>query len=78
MERTPPVPVPGPGGAAVLHKGSKASPDIDVMIKEHPCSALYYALETCLGDKDRNWSACQVEVSALKTCNSSSQAKTKS
>ena len=65
MENPPPLP-----SSAVLHKGSKgAGANISDMISDHPCSNLYYLLENCLGEKDRDWRQCQSEVAALKHCN---------
>ena len=55
-------------GGAVLHKGSSA--DINDMISDHPCCNLYLKLEACLGEKNRSWRECQLEVAALKSCNS--------
>lgn len=33
-----------------------------------PCSRLYFALEECLGETDRDWVKCQPIVKALKQC----------
>ncbi|TMW64428.1 hypothetical protein Poli38472_013050 [Pythium oligandrum] len=63
---TPPV-IPG------LHAGSQSDfgsdVDIDEMIEKMGCSKDYYKLEECLGEYDRDWTKCQVEVKALKACN---------
>lgn len=32
------------------------------------CAQVYRKLEDCLADNDRNWSACQEQVKALKEC----------
>lgn len=63
MQRNAPQPVPG------LHQGSAAGEDIEQMIDRHSCSELYYRLEECLGEHDRDWRKCQAEVKSLKTCN---------
>jgi hypothetical protein len=56
-----------------VHMGSKTpSPDggVDIgdLIDASPCSRQYYVLEECLGEHDRNWSKCQVQVRALREC----------
>lgn len=54
-----------------LHKGSaRTRPECDItaMIERSGCSKVYYDLEECLGEHDRNWSKCQVEVHALQMC----------
>lgn len=56
-----------------LHKGSKSSFDsgVDVggLIDNSACAKEYFALEECLGENDRKWTKCQVEVKNLKICN---------
>ena len=55
-----------------LHKGadpSKYEVDIEDMIEKGGCSVVYYKLEECLGEHDRDWTKCQKEVKALNTCN---------
>mmetsp|Transcript_35598 Transcript_35598/g.78375 ORF Transcript_35598/g.78375 Transcript_35598/m.78375 type:complete len:90 (+) Transcript_35598:19-288(+) len=53
-----------------VHLGSTPREGVDVgdLIDASPCSAQYYALEACLGEQDRAWSRCQVEVKALREC----------
>lgn len=63
MQRGVPQAVPG------LHQGSAAGEDIEQMIDRHSCSDLYYRLEHCLGEHDRDWRKCQAEVKSLKSCN---------
>ena len=41
---------------------------VETLIQRSGCSAEFYALETCLGEHDRNWSACQEHVRAWKRC----------
>jgi hypothetical protein len=60
---------------ASLHKRSRTSSsqggaavDIDKMIERSGCASVYYALEECLGEHDRNWVKCQNAVRDLKTC----------
>lgn len=55
-----------------LHKGSQGSSDscdISDMIDKSGCAKEYYQLEECLGEHDRRWAKCQVEVHNLKVCN---------
>jgi hypothetical protein len=57
-----------------LHKGISTSTnivDIDDMIDKSGCSQVYYKLEECLGEHDRDWRKCQNEVKALQICNKS-------
>ncbi len=62
-----------------LHKGTKGSNpdscDIGEMVDKSPCAKEYYALEECLGEHDRNWTKCQKEVHALKSCSVDPQKK---
>jgi hypothetical protein len=54
-----------------LHKGSDPSKyevDIEDMIEKSGCSEVYYKLEECLGEHDRDWTKCQVTVKALQAC----------
>lgn len=48
-----------------------ADVDIDDMIKKtlRSCSDIYYNLETCLVDNNRDWRKCQSIVKELKLCN---------
>lgn len=57
-----------------LHKGTSTNTnivDIDDMIDKSGCSLVYYKLEECLGEHDRDWRKCQSEVKALQICNQS-------
>lgn len=50
---------------------SSESYDIDDMIEKslgEKCTKLYYNLETCLADNDRDWRKCQNIVKLLKDC----------
>ena len=51
-----------------LHKGSNGDHDIEVMIQKSRCAKLYFILEECIGENDRDWRKCQKEVLALKKC----------
>ncbi|EME28387.1 hypothetical protein Gasu2_63720 [Galdieria sulphuraria] len=42
--------------------------DVEDMIDSSICAQVYRKLEDCLADNDRNWSACQEQVKALKEC----------
>ena len=49
-----------------LHKGSKNSGiDIQDAIDKSPCAELYYVLEECLGEYERDWKKCQIEVNSF-------------
>ena len=42
--------------------------DIDALIETDGCSSIFYALETCLAENNRDWRKCQSYVQAWKTC----------
>lgn len=42
--------------------------DIDPLVNQQGCGRVYAQLETCLGEHDRDWRACQAQVEALKDC----------
>jgi ectoine hydroxylase-related dioxygenase (phytanoyl-CoA dioxygenase family) len=55
-----------------MHKGadpSKYDVDIESMIDKSGCADVYYVLEECLGEHERDWTKCQKEVKALNACN---------
>jgi cytochrome c oxidase assembly factor 4 len=61
-----------------IHKGSKSTfkdVDINELIENSGCSPQYYALEECLGEYDRDWKKCQVQVKDLRSCNDKKAAK---
>jgi hypothetical protein len=50
---------------ANMHMGSKTvsdTVDIEKMIEKSGCNDIYGVLEECLGEHDRDWRKCQVEV----------------
>lgn len=52
------------------HLGSKTvstnvDVDIEDMIEKSGCNSIYMQLEECLGENDRDWRRCQVEVIEL-------------
>lgn len=56
-----------PTSATNEHLGSKtvsANVDVDIedMIEKSGCNDIYMLLEECLGENDRDWRKCQVEV----------------
>lgn len=57
-----------PSNVHMGSKGSSDSCDISDMIDKSGCAQEYYALEECLGEHDRRWAKCQVEVKALQQC----------
>lgn len=42
--------------------------DVDEMIATNPCHQVYFILENCIAENDRDWRKCQVEVKQLKAC----------
>lgn len=42
--------------------------DIEVMINKSKCAKQYLLLEQCLGDNNRNFAKCQVQIKLLKQC----------
>ncbi|KAA8490837.1 Cytochrome c oxidase assembly factor 4-like, mitochondrial [Porphyridium purpureum] len=38
------------------------------LVDQFGCGAIYFALEECMGENDRVWSACQAQVKALREC----------
>ena len=42
--------------------------DIDPLVDQQGCGRVYAQLETCLGEHDRDWRACQDQVKALRDC----------
>ncbi len=46
----------------------EAEKDIDQMIEKSGCAQIYYKLEECMGENDRDWRKCQNEVRLLKQC----------
>lgn len=69
-DKTPAKP---PAVVAGLHAGSKSDfgEDLDVeeMIERNGCAKIYYKLEDCLAEFDRDWTKCQRQVKELKLCN---------
>lgn len=52
------------------HGGVKSfGDDVERMVEEGACGAVYLALEECLGEHGRDWRRCQAEVKALAACN---------
>ncbi|CAM9197503.1 unnamed protein product [Ectocarpus sp. 6 AP-2014] len=70
VSRRPPLP---PSVIPDQHQGSKSDfggeVDIEEAIDKSGCSSIYYRLEDCLGEHDRDWRRCQEQVKALKACN---------
>jgi hypothetical protein len=76
---TPPSPAipPSKGHSGLIREGSyfqqredrhTAEVDVQEMIDKSKCADLYYKLEECLGEYDREWRKCQNEVKLLKEC----------
>eukprot|EP01039_Chlorochromonas_danica_P000374 gene374-406_t len=42
--------------------------DISAMIDHSGCAQIYYDLEECLGENDRDWRKCQTLVQSWKVC----------
>ena len=58
----------GKGSHPPVSAGQAEGPDISNMIDRSGCSVQYYSLETCLGEKDRDFRKCQEEVNNLRKC----------
>ena len=64
---------------ASAHAGAlPPSSDLEARILGSGCSAAFYALEECLGEHARCFSACQPHVQAWKACNAATAAATAS
>ncbi len=50
--------------------------DVDEMIESNPCHKVYFTLENCIADHDRDWRKCQKEVKALRECSKAFQKNT--
>ena len=53
---------------------AQPSSDIEARIEGSGCSAQFYALEECLGEHSRAFSACQPHVQAWKACSAAAAA----
>lgn len=53
----------------------EAEKDIDQMIENSGCSEVYFKLEECIGENDRDWRKCQNEVKLLKQCSDAQKKK---
>lgn len=42
--------------------------DIEQVLELHGCREAYERLEACLGEHDRDWSACQEPLKLLRDC----------
>mmetsp|Transcript_17640 Transcript_17640/g.71271 ORF Transcript_17640/g.71271 Transcript_17640/m.71271 type:complete len:83 (-) Transcript_17640:225-473(-) len=58
----------GPSKSHVLRGGSDGSFDIGDAIDSFPCRDVYLVLEECLGENDRDWTKCQLQVRELRDC----------
>lgn len=47
---------------------STSNCDIEQVLELHGCRAAYERLEECLGEHDRDWSACQEPLRLLRDC----------
>eukprot|EP01040_Poterioochromonas_malhamensis_P015477 gene15476-17323_t len=45
-----------------------AEVDLSEMIEKSKCAIPYHDLEECLGEYDRDWRKCQIQVKALRRC----------
>lgn len=65
------LPVP-PSVIPDQHQGSQSDfggeVDIEEAIDKSGCASVYYQLEDCLGEHDRDWRRCQDQVRTLVTC----------
>ena len=53
-----------PGNSHLGSKTISLSGEVDIgeMIEKSGCSDMYSSLEECLGENDRDWRKCQIEV----------------
>jgi len=51
-----------------ITSGEEEEEDIDPLVDQQGCGRVYAQLETCLGEHDRDWRACQAQVKALRDC----------
>ncbi|KAJ8902312.1 hypothetical protein NDN08_006719 [Rhodosorus marinus] len=58
----------GTSKSHVLRGGSDGSFNVGDAIDSFPCRDAYLALEECLGENDRDWTKCQVQVRDLRAC----------
>jgi hypothetical protein len=57
-------------GSFLKNRDNKAAAEMDIsqMIEDSGCSEVYYKLEECLGEHNREWRKCQIEVKMLQQC----------
>lgn len=59
-------------GRAKNNRGEEI--DVSTLIERSGCSEVYYQLEDCLGENDRDWRKCQSSVNAWRACYDKQQA----
>ena len=66
-----------PSHGKAVHK--EAGMDVEQAIARTlgACTSIYYELEECLAQNDRDWRKCQDVVKKLKICNDSKASKKK-
>lgn len=57
-------------GSYLKNREDKGAAELDInqMIEESGCSEVYFKLEECLGEHNREWRKCQLEVKQLQQC----------
>lgn len=58
---------------AAVHAPVQPHSDVEARIIASGCAVEYFALEDCLGEHGRVWSACRAEVSSLRVCDERKQ-----
>ncbi len=62
-------------GKVVIHKDAGLDVEQAIARTLGSCTSIYYELEECLAQNDRDWRKCQSVVKSLKLCNDSKAPK---
>ena len=55
--------------AAPVHRAQPAGDvNLELLIERSGCAESFFAVELCMGERDRAWSACQEQVRRLRQC----------
>ena len=54
---------------APVHRALPAGDvNLELLIERSGCAEAFFAVELCMGERDRAWSACQEQVRRLRQC----------
>ena len=54
---------------APVHRALPAGDvNLELLIERSGCAEPFFAVELCMGERDRAWSACQEQVRRLRQC----------